>query len=174
MVTAFIAFWMVAFGFGQTAQAPASSPRMAAVAFAASHGFEIPRHHLVVATEVTFNEHFDTPRERGDRATTLSAEQMRADTSNIARFLGPDITTGSASGAVRCEKSRCYATSDEYVLAVDELKNSDPGVYIRLYWPSSAQGGRYMLSHVVVETTRSGDGWVGTRFTFGPKTGIVK
>lgn len=174
MMTAFISLWAIAsFGLGQEVEAPSPSPRLAAVVFAMNHGFEIPRQQLVVANEVIFNKIFDSPRESDDRATKLPAEQTMADSAAIARLLGPSVRTGSAPSLVSCVKSACYSTTDAYVLVVDELKNRDPGINIRLYWPASARDGRYMLSAAVVETARSGNGWVGTRFTIGPTKGIV-
>jgi hypothetical protein len=145
------------------------SPRLAAIAFAVANGFEIPRANLIVANEVETGMTNDVPRTANDRARSLPVEVTLRDSQAVARFLGLDVKTAPVSEIRECPQRLCFNPTKSWVLLVDELKNDGTGVYIKLYAPMTEAGGRGVLFHAIVDTARSGSGWVATKFTFGPK-----
>ena len=80
------------------------SPRLAAIAFAVTHGFEIPRVNLIVANEIETGQVNHGRGSPNDRARSLPVEQGMRDSQAIARFLGPDVKfsiTGTRPWACR-------------------------------------------------------------------------
>ena len=155
----------------QSAQVPKvyPSPRLAAIAFAVANGFEIPRANLIVANEVETGMTNDVPKSANDRARTLPVEVTLRDSQALAKFLGPDVKTAPVAEIRQCPQRNCFNPTKSWVLLVDDLKNDGAGVYIKLYAPMTEAGGRGVLVHAIVETAKSGSGWVATRFTSGPK-----
>jgi hypothetical protein len=156
-----------------TMPAQSSSPRMAAVEFALRNGFDIPRANLVVALEVRYGGVSDIPRTATDRSTTLPPEVVLRDAREIAALLGPDVTVKSALPLVLCPQRRCYAAADVPVLVVDELKNDEPGIYVKLYLPAQAEA-QALLRHAIVDVEQTPAGWTATRFRRVPTTVVAR
>ena len=162
---------IVTAGVLQSPQAPTvyPSPRLAAIAFAVANGFEIPRTNLVVANEVETGMTNDVPKTANDRARSLPVEVTLRDSQAVAKFLGPDVKTAPVAQLRECPQRNCFNPTKSWVLLVDDLKNDGTGVYIKLYAPMTDAGVRGVLLHAIVDTAKSGSGWIATKFTFGPK-----
>ena len=155
-------------------QAPVfRSPRLAAVAFAIKNGFEIPRANLVVAHEIDFGAVRDTPRVPTDRRDTLSRDEILRDAADIAQLLGPGVTTSATDTLVTCTPRPCFASGTKIVLGVDELKNAETGVLIRLFTPATTTD-RPAMTQAIVDTAREPAGWSATRFTRPPQKLFVR
>lgn len=157
-------------------QHPITSQRTAAVRFAIENGFEIPRTNIVVALETLI---------QGGRfrSTTLFSSQERGrDAEELARLVGPTVRTVRAQDVLSCPESRCYASTNLSVLAVEGPFTDPPGtphgsestgIYIKVYSPERSDS-RAKLYNCVVDTERRGSDWFGTRFRVAPNSFIVK
>lgn len=175
----FAAVLLVAAGLAHLEAEPAGqtpvfrSPRLAAVAFAIKNGFEIPRANLVVAHEIDFGALRDRPRVPTDRRDTLSRDEILRDAADIAQLLGPGVTTSATTTLVTCTPRPCFASGATIVLGVDELKNNETAVLIRLFTPSTTTE-RAAMTQAAVDTSRQQAGWIATRFTRPPQKLFVR
>jgi hypothetical protein len=90
------------------------------------------------------------------------------DSRAIARMLGIDDKTAWAKELVECSGTRCATSNDTHILVVEEQKNEDPTVRVKLYSP-----GRRLTS-AIVYVRRLQNGWQATHYEERPYTVVVK
>ena len=115
-----VSFAAFAHAFAQSPPTVYPSPRLAAVDYAISHGFEIPRTN------------------------------------------------------VSCPERRCFASTKAHALLVDDLKDDDTGIYIKLYSPGTGADDRGTLVQAIVNTAKAPGGWTATGFTRVPQRILLR
>ena len=165
-------------GFTQTlAQSPPTvypSPRLAAVAYAVAHGFDIPRSNVILANEIEtgqFNHGRGSPN---DRARSLPVEESLRDSRAVAALLGPNVKTAPVAEIVSCPARNCFASTKAHALLVDDLKDDSTGIYIKLYSPGTKVGDHGTLLQAIVNTAKAPTGWTATGFTVAPQRIVLR
>jgi hypothetical protein len=166
LVLVFAAF---AQGLAQSRPAVYPSPRLAAVAYAVAHGFEIPRTNIILANEIEtgqFNHGRGSPN---DRARSLPVAEAARDSRAVAALLGPNVQTAPVAQIVSCPERNCFASTKAHALLVDDLKDDSTGVQIKLYSPGTGTSDRGALVQAIVNTAKAPTGWTATGFTLAPQ-----
>jgi hypothetical protein len=158
----------------QSASEVFPSPRLAAVAYAVAHGFEIPRTNIVLANEIETGQFSHGRGSPNDRARSLPVGESLRDSRAVAAMLGPGVRTAPVAEIVSCPERRCFASTKAHALLVDDLKDDSTGVYIKLYSPGTGAGDRGTLLHAIVNTAKTPTGWTATGFSTGPTRIILR
>jgi hypothetical protein len=173
-VLVLVAFAGLAQALAQSAPTVFPSPRLAAVAYAVAHGFEIPRTNVILANEIETGQINHGRGSPNDRARSLPVEESLRDSRAVAALLGPNARTAPVAQIVSCPERRCFASTTAHALLVDDLKDDSTGVGIKLYSPGTGAGDRGTLIQAVVNTAKAPTGWTATGFTMGPTRIVLR